>query len=50
VTLDRQPALAGCSRASDELPVAASVSGRVVSLPMHPYLADSQIETIVAAF
>ncbi len=50
VTLDRQPALRACSRAVGDLGLAAEISGRVVSLPMHPYLTDAQIEQITRVF
>ncbi|HEB97159.1 MAG TPA: DegT/DnrJ/EryC1/StrS family aminotransferase [Sedimenticola thiotaurini] len=46
VPLNRQPALA-----TDEfdLPVAERLSGRVISLPMHPYLKETEQMEVVAA-
>ena len=38
--------LAGCS----SLPVAEALCGRILSLPMHAYLADATAERIVTAF
>ena len=52
VTLDRQPALADCSRVSGSLAVSHRLADKVMSLPMHPYLdqtAQEKITGIVAA-
>ncbi|MFM1891638.1 MAG: hypothetical protein RLZ44_715, partial [Pseudomonadota bacterium] len=47
ITLDRQPALAVRCRVSGDLAVAHALAGRVVSLPMHPYLDDATQQGIV---
>lgn len=49
VPLHRQPAYAGVSRISGVLTVSDSVSSRVFSLPMHPYIDISTQTTIVEA-
>jgi UDP-2-acetamido-2-deoxy-ribo-hexuluronate aminotransferase len=49
VTLDRQPALSGAMAGAPSLPVAHRLAERVVSLPMHPYLDEATIGTVVAA-
>jgi UDP-2-acetamido-2-deoxy-ribo-hexuluronate aminotransferase len=49
VTLDRQPALAEVMTGAPSLPVAHRLAERVVSLPMHPYLDEATIGTVVAA-
>ena len=46
VTLDQQPALAGCSRVSGDLANAHRQADRVVSLPMHPYLDETDMAKI----
>ncbi len=45
VPLHKQPAL---QTSEFDLPVAESLSNKVISLPMHPYLTDADIETIVS--
>ena len=49
VTLDRQPALSELMAGAPSLPVAHRLAERVVSLPMHPYLDEATIGTVVAA-
>lgn len=49
IPLYQQPALQSCSRKYGETPVCDVVSQRVVSLPMHPYLAESEIDQVVEA-
>ena len=44
IPVNRQPAVAD---ASARLPVGDAVAGRVLSLPMHPYLSEPQIRLIV---
>jgi UDP-2-acetamido-2-deoxy-ribo-hexuluronate aminotransferase len=46
--LHRQPAYAAYHR-GDGFPVSESAASRVISLPMHPYLADEAFERIVDA-
>lgn len=48
VTLDQQPALAERSRISGELAVTHALAGKVMSLPMHPYLDEDTQDRIVA--
>ena len=47
--LHQQTAYAGYPVAGNGLPVCEGLAGRVVSLPMHPYLTDAQIERITMA-
>lgn len=49
VTLDQQPALADCCRVSGSLDVSHALAREVVSLPMHPYLEDADMQRIVDA-
>ena len=49
VTLDRQPALAQWQAGAAALPIAHRLADRVVSLPMHPYLEESTLETVAGA-
>jgi UDP-2-acetamido-2-deoxy-ribo-hexuluronate aminotransferase len=49
VPLNLQPAFAGLNRPAGSLPVAEAAAARVMSLPMHPYLADADMARIVAA-
>ena len=49
VTLDRQPALQAACRVSGNLDTAHHLAGRVVSLPMHPYLDEPTQQRIVDA-
>jgi len=44
--LHLQPAYAHFPRANEQLPHASAACQRVVSLPMHPYLTDAQVEYI----
>jgi UDP-2-acetamido-2-deoxy-ribo-hexuluronate aminotransferase len=48
VPLNAQPVFAG-KAGMDETPVSSDVSGRVLSLPMHPYLQDSDLRRVVDA-
>ncbi|WP_353252111.1 DegT/DnrJ/EryC1/StrS family aminotransferase [Salinisphaera sp. PC39] len=45
VPLNRQPAL----RVDADVPVAEAAAGRVMSLPMHPYLSEDDQDRVVAA-
>ena len=47
--LHRQPAYSRCPVAPGGLPVTETLSERVLSLPMHPYLSDGGVERVVAA-
>jgi dTDP-4-amino-4,6-dideoxygalactose transaminase len=49
VPLHRQPAYNGYPVASDGLPVSERLAGRVLSLPMHPYLSESVQDRVVGA-
>lgn len=49
IPLHLQPAYASLARTSGSLQNAESVSNRVLSLPMHPYLTDETQDRIVAA-
>lgn len=49
VPLHLQPAFANLNRTEGSFPVSEGISRRVMSLPMHPYLADSDMEQIVSA-
>jgi len=49
VPLNLQPAFAALGRPAGSFPVAETVAGKVMSLPMHPYLAEADLERIVAA-
>ncbi|MEJ2459949.1 MAG: DegT/DnrJ/EryC1/StrS family aminotransferase [Novosphingobium sp.] len=49
VTLDMQPALRERSRVSGTLDVTHDLAGKVLSLPMHPYLDDATQDLIVEA-
>jgi dTDP-4-amino-4,6-dideoxygalactose transaminase len=40
---------AGCGYAAGSFPVAEAAAGRVISLPMHPYLTDEQQRSVVDA-
>ncbi len=48
VPLNAQPAFSG-RLGTEETPVSAEVAARVLSLPMHPYLQDSDLHRIVDA-
>ncbi len=48
VTLDRQPGLESSCRVVGGLPVASRLAETVVSLPMHPYLAQDDQDRVVA--
>jgi dTDP-4-amino-4,6-dideoxygalactose transaminase len=52
--LHHQPAYAAAHAASiaggpAPLPVSEALAGRVVSLPMHPYLAEAEVERVASA-
>ena len=49
ITLDRQPALTGRSRIAGDLPVASRAAQEVISLPMHPYLEESDLQRVSEA-
>lgn len=49
VPLHLQPVFAGLGRDAGSFPVAEAAASRVMSLPMHPYLTESQQEQVVAA-
>jgi UDP-2-acetamido-2-deoxy-ribo-hexuluronate aminotransferase len=49
VPLNLQPAFAELGRPSGSFPIAEAVAGKVMSLPMHPYLSDADMDRIVAA-
>jgi UDP-2-acetamido-2-deoxy-ribo-hexuluronate aminotransferase len=49
VTLDRQPALAQRSRVAGPLTIAHRVANEVISLPMHPYLREDEMQHITDA-
>lgn len=44
-----QPAAQGVGRAVCDLPVARRLAEREISLPIHPYLTDEEVETVIAA-
>jgi len=47
--LHRQPVFHHLGYAPDALPVATSVADRIVSLPMHPFLSDAEVDTVIEA-
>ncbi len=49
ITLDQQPALAARSRSAGALEVASRAAREVISLPMHPYLEDADLERVCSA-
>lgn len=49
VPLNLQPAFAHINKPAGSFPVAEAVAGKVVSLPMHPYLNDGDMQRIVTA-
>jgi UDP-2-acetamido-2-deoxy-ribo-hexuluronate aminotransferase len=49
VPLHRQPAFAGLGLSAGTFPVAEAAAARVMSLPMHPFLADGDQARVVAA-
>lgn len=49
IPLNMQPAFAYLKQLEGSFPVAEATAKRVMSLPMHPYLSDEQIEQIVRA-
>jgi UDP-2-acetamido-2-deoxy-ribo-hexuluronate aminotransferase len=49
ITLDQQPALADRCRISGTLDTTHALSNTVISLPMHPYLGEPDLQGIVAA-
>jgi dTDP-4-amino-4,6-dideoxygalactose transaminase len=44
-----QPAAAGVGTALGELPVARRLAERELSLPIHPYLTDAEVDAVIAA-
>ena len=44
-----QPAARGIGRAADPLAVARRLSARELSLPIHPYLGDAEVDLVIAA-
>jgi UDP-2-acetamido-2-deoxy-ribo-hexuluronate aminotransferase len=49
VPLNLQPAFAALKQPAGSFPCAETAARRVISLPMHPYLTDSQQDSVVAA-
>ena len=49
VPLNLQPAFAALEKPAGSFPVSDAVAGKVMSLPMHPYLDASDMEIIVTA-
>jgi len=49
VTLDRQPALHDRCRVSGSLETAYRVAREVISLPMHPYLSEADMQAVTGA-
>ncbi|NVN98215.1 MAG: DegT/DnrJ/EryC1/StrS family aminotransferase [Geobacteraceae bacterium] len=49
VPLNLQPAFANLNKPAGSFPVSEAVANRVMSLPMHPYLAEADMDRIVAA-
>ena len=49
VPLHLQPVFAGLGLPEGSFPVAESAAGRVLSLPMHPYLTDAELVRITSA-
>lgn len=49
IPMHKQTAFKGYDFNLDDLKVAESLCGRVMSIPMHPYLDDNTIETVVKA-
>lgn len=47
--LHRQPVVENALAFKESLPVAESAANRVLSLPMHPYLLDEEIDAVCAA-
>lgn len=45
--LHLQPAYAGLGRGPGDFPVAEAMAPRILSLPMHPYLSDAQVEYVI---
>lgn len=50
VPLHRQPAFAHCPVAPGGCPASEALSGKVLSLPMHPYLSREDQDRVIAAF
>jgi len=48
IPLHRQPAYAHLGLGQGAFPVAEAVAGEVISLPMHPYLSDKDMDLVVA--
>jgi UDP-2-acetamido-2-deoxy-ribo-hexuluronate aminotransferase len=49
VPMHRQPVFAGLGVGEGSLPVAERAAARVISLPMHPYLGDEDIQRVAGA-
>jgi dTDP-4-amino-4,6-dideoxygalactose transaminase len=45
--LHLQPAYASLGRGRGDYPVAEAMAPRILSLPMHPYLSDAQVEYVI---
>lgn len=45
--MHKQPIYQNCPSATNNLPISEKLANKVVSIPMHPYLTDEQIEYIV---
>ncbi len=44
-----QPAVSGVGLRVDALPTARQIAERELSLPMHPYLTDEEVERVIEA-
>jgi dTDP-4-amino-4,6-dideoxygalactose transaminase len=49
VPLHRHPAFAGCLTGEELLPVSEQVASEVLSLPLHPGLADADVDRVIEA-
>jgi UDP-2-acetamido-2-deoxy-ribo-hexuluronate aminotransferase len=47
--IHRQPVFASLNQARGSFPVSERASERVLSLPMHPYMSDADVETVTSA-
>lgn len=50
IPLHLQPAFADLNYSKNDFPVAESISERIFSIPMHPYINDDEIELIAKSF
>jgi len=48
--LHQQTVFAGLGYKAGDFPVAESAAARILSLPMHPFLADDEVDAVLAAF